>query len=201
MPRPRAIDYDAKRQLIRERAAELFAARGFAATSIADIAAACNSAKSLVYHYFRAKDDILYELLAEHVGRLNHEAARAVAGERQAKRQFRAFIAAHVRLYVDARAKHALLLNALGALSAPRRRRIVALQRRLVGMARDLCTALAPALRRDRARATAVAMSVYGLINWMHTWYRPGGAIDPQAYAALAADLLLDGIAVKAARS
>jgi AcrR family transcriptional regulator len=201
MARPRAADYDAKRQLIRDRAAELFAARGFAATSIADIARACDVTKSLVYHYFRAKDDILYDLLAEHVGRLEREARDAVAAAHDPKSRFRAFIAAHVLLYVDAREKHALLLNALGALSAARRRKIVALQRQLVALARELCAALAPALRSDRARATAVAMSVYGLINWMHTWYRPGGAIDPRAYAELAAGLLLDGLAVRQARS
>ncbi len=33
----------------------------------------------------------------------------------------------------------------------------------------------------------ATAMSVFGLINWSHTWYRPDGPIGPADYAELAA--------------
>ena len=71
MARPRADDYEAKRQLIRERAAELFADHGFARTSIADVARACQCTKSLIYHYFDSKQAILHDLLAAHMDGLS----------------------------------------------------------------------------------------------------------------------------------
>ncbi len=194
MARVRAADYGEKQQLIRDRAAALFAARGFAATSIADIAAACGSAKSLVYHYFGAKDDILYDLLRDHVATLVASAERALASSADPRARLRAFVRAEIALYAGARDRHRLLLNALGDLPPARREEIKALERRLVALVRDLCVALNPALAGDRPLATATAMSVFGLINWTHTWYRPDGPIAPEAYAELAATLLLDGV-------
>jgi AcrR family transcriptional regulator len=194
MARVRAADYGEKQQLIRDRAAALFAARGFAATSIADIAAACGTAKSLVYHYFGAKDDILYDLLRDHMARLVAGAEAALAAAADPRERLRAFVRAEIALYVGARDRHRLLLNALGDLPPERRDEIKALERKLVELVRELCVALNPALARDSALATATAMSVFGLINWTHTWYRPDGPIAPAAYAELAATMLLDGL-------
>jgi AcrR family transcriptional regulator len=194
MARVRAADYGEKQQLIRDRAAALFAARGFAATSIADIAAACGVAKSLVYHYFGAKDDILTDLLRDHVTQLIAGAEAALASSADPRARLRAFVRAEIALYAGARDRHRLLLNALGDLPPARRAEIVALERKLVALVRDLCVALNPALGRDHALATATAMSLFGLINWTHTWYRPDGPIAPDAYADLAATMLLDGL-------
>jgi AcrR family transcriptional regulator len=194
MARVRAADYGEKQQLIRDKAAALFAERGFAATSIADIAAACGTAKSLVYHYFGAKDDILYDLLRDHVARLVAGAEAALAGTADPRERLRALVRAEIALYAGARDRHRLLLNALGDLPPERREEIKALERKLVALVRALCVALNPALARDPALATAAAMSVFGLINWTHTWYRPDGPITPAAYAELAATMLLDGL-------
>ena len=194
MARMRAADYGEKQQLIRDKAAALFAERGFAATSIADIAAACGTAKSLVYHYFGAKDEILYDLLRDHMARLVAGAEAALATAADARERLREFVRAEIALYAGARDRHRLLLNALGDLPPARRDEIKALERKLVALVRDLCIALNPALARDSALATATAMSVFGLINWTHTWYRADGPITPAAYAELAATMLLDGL-------
>ena len=92
MARMRAADYGEKQQLIRDKAAALFAERGFATTSIADIAAACGTAKSLVYHYFGAKDEILYDLLRDHMARLVAGAEAALATAADPRERLREFV-------------------------------------------------------------------------------------------------------------
>jgi AcrR family transcriptional regulator len=200
MARPQAEDYAQKQQLIRDRAAELFAARGFAGASIADIAAACGCAKSLIYHYFGSKQDILYDLLQAHVATLIAAATEAVARPDAPERRIRALIRALMELYADARAKHVLLLSELDSLPPARKASIVAMERRLVGLVADLFETLVPALAQRPDLRWPLAMSVFGLINWTHTWYRPDGALSSAAYAALAADLVLRGLPETAAR-
>ena len=63
----------ASRERIVERAAELFAARGIAATSVDEVLAAAGAGKGQFYHYFRGRD----ELAAAAVG---HRCAQVVAG-------------------------------------------------------------------------------------------------------------------------
>lgn len=50
------------RQQIRDAAFELFAAKGYANTSVRSIAQKAGVSKGLIYHYFEAKDDILHAI-------------------------------------------------------------------------------------------------------------------------------------------
>jgi TetR/AcrR family transcriptional repressor of nem operon len=67
----------ASRERIVERAAELFAERGIAATSVDEVLAAAGAGKGQFYHYFRGRD----ELAAAVVG---HRCRQVVAGLTQA---------------------------------------------------------------------------------------------------------------------
>jgi AcrR family transcriptional regulator len=67
----------ASRERIVERAAELFAERGIAATTVDEVLAAAGAGKGQFYHYFRGRD----ELAAAAVG---YRCAQVVAGLSQA---------------------------------------------------------------------------------------------------------------------
>lgn len=194
MARPRAEDYAEKQQRIRDCAAELFAARGFEATSAAEIAAEGGISKALIYHYFESKEEILQDLLETHMDALLSAAEAALHEGDEPRTRLRAFVRAHMRLYATARAKHLLLINELGSLPARGRAAIVAKQRKLVGLAAELFAAVAPALKDQSGMRFPTVMSFYGMINWTCIWYRPDGALSPDQFADLASDLFLDGL-------
>lgn len=195
MARPRAEDYAEKQQRIRDCAAELFAARGFGATSAADIAAEGGFSKALIYHYFSSKEEILQDLLEAHMDALHETVEASLQQGDDPRTRLRAFVRAHMRIYATSRAKHLLLINELGSLPAKGRAAIVAKQRRLVGLAADLFAAVAPALKGQPELRFPTAMSFYGMINWTCIWYRPDGTLSPDQFADLASDLFLDGLA------
>jgi len=194
MARPRAEDYGEKQQRIRDCAAELFAARGFDATSAADIAAEGGFSKALIYHYFSSKEEILQDLLEAHMDALHAAVETSLHEGDEPRTRLRAFVRAHMRLYATARAKHLLLINELGSLPARGRAAIVAKQRKLVELAADLFAAVAPGLKTQPELRFPTAMSFYGMINWTCIWYRPDGALSPDQFADLASDLFLNGL-------
>lgn len=65
------------RQRILEVSARLFAERGYADTSVRDIAAELNIANPSLYYHFRSKGDILAELLTEPLRRVEIAVADA----------------------------------------------------------------------------------------------------------------------------
>ena len=67
MARRQAADYDLKREGILAVAARLFAQRGFSESSVSDLAAACDMSKSLLYHYYSSKEEILYAVMSAHL--------------------------------------------------------------------------------------------------------------------------------------
>lgn len=54
---------DERREQILSAALKVFATRGFAATKISDIVAKGGMSHGLVYHYFKSKEEIFYELV------------------------------------------------------------------------------------------------------------------------------------------
>lgn len=190
MARPQSPDYDRKREAIVTAAGELYARRGFPGASVSDLAKACGASKSLIYHYFPSKDDILYEVMAAHLDALVDAADESMrtgdAGER-----LRALTRSFMRLYAGAQSSHKVLLNELGNLPPTRRTEVVAKQRRIIAVVEELVREIRPDLG---AVTLPLGMLFFGMINWTHTWFRPGGAVTPERLSDMAVDLLLGGL-------
>ena len=67
MARGRSPGYEDQREQILLHAAELFAQSGYSATSMNEVAQASGMSKPTIYHYFRDKYALLFEI--SHTGR------------------------------------------------------------------------------------------------------------------------------------
>ncbi len=172
-------------------AAQLYARRGFPGASIADLAKACGSSKSLIYHYFPSKDDILYEVMAAHLDALVEAAEEAIRAGGKPRERLRALTFGFMQLYVGAQNHHKVLLNELDNLPPERRSEVVGKQRRIIAVVETLVREIRP---ETNPITLPVTMLFFGMINWTHTWFRPGGKIEPEQLADLAVELMLNGL-------
>ncbi len=178
MARTQAPDYEQRQTAIIDKAADLFAARGFLGASVSDLAKACDTSKSLFYHYFPSKEDVLYAVMSSHVDQLldDVEAARAAGGDDRAV--LGRLIHAFMQHYVGAASRQKVLLNELGNLPATKRAIVVGKQRRIIEAVQELLTSLDPQIAADAARARVQTMLVFGMINWIHTWFDAQGPVS-----------------------
>jgi AcrR family transcriptional regulator len=200
MPRGRAKGYDDQREQILAHAATLFANRGYPGTSMNEVAQACGLSKATLYHYYKDKYAILVSIAEGHVQRL-HALVTEVSAERLApEARLRELISRIVLEYADAQHAHRVLTDDVRFLNGDDRERILGKEREVVaGFARAV-VALRPDLKRARL-AKPLTMLLFGMINWMFTWMKPGGALDHAAIAPIVTDLFLGGLpAVKAPR-
>jgi AcrR family transcriptional regulator len=193
MARKQAPDFEQRRDAILEQAARLYAAQGFLGASVADLARACKTSKSLIYHYYPSKEDILFDVMHSHVRALLDAAERVAAQPLAPDAKLHALTQEFMRLYVGAASRHKVLLNELARLPPKRREMVVQTQRRLIAIVEEILAAVRPSLAAGMIRPTA--MLYFGMINWTHTWLDPSGAVEPERIAALAADIILNGIA------
>jgi len=194
MARTQAPDYEQRREAIVEEAAKLYAAHGFLGASLADLAKACKTSKSLIYHYYASKEDILFDVMASHISALNGAVEDAGDDTGAPAERLRKLAHAFMRLYVGAAARHKVLLNDLGNLPPERRTEIVLRQRRLIEAVERLIVDIQPRLKSPRRLARPAAMLFFGMINWTHTWYDPAGPVSPDAIADLAVDIMTGGL-------
>jgi AcrR family transcriptional regulator len=193
MARTQAADYTIRRDLIVEKAARLYAERGFLGASISDLAKVCRISKSLIYHYYPSKEDILFDVMHSHVRALLDAAEAILARGLEPAEALRTMTAEFMKHYVGAAARQKVLLNELNHLPKERRQMIVGIQHRLIGIVRDLLAELRPELRERPGLGLPATMLYFGMINWTHTWMDPAGAVKPARIAELAADIFLDG--------
>lgn len=194
MARPRSAGYDEQRELILQHAAALFAAQGYAATSMNQVATACGVSKAAIYHYVRDKNELLARVAEAHVLRLEAvvDEVRGLALPDTA--HLNELIVRFVQEYAGAQNEHRVLTEDVALLADEDRTRVLGVQRRVVGAFADAVARLRPELAAE-ALHKPLAMLLFGMINWMFTWFRPGQPLTHEQMAPLVAQLFIGGLA------
>ena len=112
------------RAALLEAATQLFAQRGFAETTIDDVAAAARVSKGAVYYHFADKAELFEAVFSEHQQQLLVKVTHVAARHRDPWEQLDAALGAYLEGAVADATHRALLRQAPAALGAERCRRI-----------------------------------------------------------------------------
>ena len=193
MARTRSKDYDSIQASILDKTALLFSERGYAATSIGDIAQACKCSKSRLYHYFDSKEDILARMMTEHIDALLEGCHEALRNHADPVERFRVLVTFFMEVYAVSSKKHIVLLTCIEFLPQETKAVVVRKQRELITFVRDIITRVRPDIAEGGRFSSVDTMLFFGMINWTYTWYRADGPVSPTEFAGRAVDLFLDG--------
>lgn len=193
MARGRSSGYDDQRELILGHAAALFARSGYPGTSMNEVAQACGLSKPTIYHYFRDKYALLVDITDGHMTRLQALVDEVQAMGLPPEPRLRMLIERFVQEYAHARHAHRVLTEDVRFLQDEDRQRVVGKERAVVEAFAQAVAQLRP--DADGAGLSkALAMLLFGMMNWMFTWLRPDGTLDHEAMAPVVADLFLGGL-------
>ena len=185
-----------RRRQIEDVASALFGHRGYAATSMRDIAKALDLQGGSLYAHIPSKEAVLAAIVEEAADAF-HAAVRPIAeGPGTAAERLRAMIGAHLGVVTGGRDRAKVFLFEWTFL-APERREAVARSRaayqgyfeRVIGEGAD-------AGELETADPRLAAIFVLSAMNGMAHWYRPDGRLGPDALAEQYADLFLGGLRV-----
>lgn len=195
MARTRAADFDEKRRSILDSAAAVFAKLGMERASMAQIAQENNVSKALLYHYYPSKDLLIFDIGRTHLVELEAAIIEADRPDLEPRARLRHLIGGVLENYRTASNFHQVLLNGTGSLTEAQRLELREMERRIVKAFSDVLTDINPALGKSKAGVTPVTMSLFGILNWVYTWFRPSGALSREGYADMVTALFLDGAA------
>lgn len=182
-------------ETVLRRAVELFNTQGYDATSVGDLARDLGLTKSAIYHHVSSKEALLSAALDEALAGLTEAVDRAVAADpdHTALERLRAVVEESVRILVRHLPAVTLLLRVRGnsevELSALRRRR--ALDEKL---ARLVAEAVAEGALRDDISPELISRLLFGTVNSLVEWYRPGGAVGEDELAHAVSALVFEGL-------
>jgi AcrR family transcriptional regulator len=193
MPRIRAGDYDEKRTSVLDAAAALFGELGYAGTKMEQVAEHCNVSKSMVYHYFKKKEDMLFAIQQEHVLNLITAVETYVKKSRDASADdfFRGFVQVYLEPAPKVRARHVVAMVEIRYLTDKQKAKQVKLERRFLGLVDEVLAKVNP-------KVGAVERKVYcllliGMMNWIELWYKSSGKLSPAELYKMIGHLFLNG--------
>src|ERR1700677_375015 len=189
--------YLARREEIVEVAAHVFSDRGFEAATLRDVAAAMGTDRALLYYYFGSKEELLQEIVRQALGR-DIATAQAVKRSRAStKDKIAALIEAMVKGY-DANYPHMhVYIEDLGRISRQDSEwstDVIARTREYESIVHSILTKgqRDGTLRKDLPVELS-ALALFGMVNWMHRWYRPNIKWSPEEVAKTFTAIFLDG--------
>lgn len=174
-------------------AVELFNEQGYDATSVADLAQRLGLTKSALYHHFDSKEQLLALALDEALSGLEGVLDAPASIEPEPAERLAAVLRGAVLVLVDRLPYVTLLLRVRGNSDVERaaleRRR--AFDHRVTALVAE---AQAAGSVRSDVDGPVVTRLVFGMVNSLVEWYRPGGAIDRERLAHDLVTVALDGM-------
>lgn len=191
MPRARATDYDAKTQAILDSAAALFAKEGYPSAKMQDVAKACGATKSMLYHYFPTKDDLLFAMLEEHLEKVIAGIEEISQRDGSAQDRFAALVVVYVQKSAQSRRRHTIAQNDVKYLPKAKQTPLFSLEKRVCDLIADQLRQLNPDLPASSYKP--YAMLLIGMLNGTDVWFKASGDIKMPELCERISQLFLQG--------
>jgi AcrR family transcriptional regulator len=199
MARTQSEHYPEIRRGILRSAAKLFAEKGYARTTIVDLAEATTSSRGALYHYFDSKEAILKEIALQQVADMTARVEAAIAASDDPSEQCRNVIEAMIGLNTQSRNESVVLMNDQQYLDRKDRRTIKRKQNDIVDLVAGVLARADDAERIRDGSKKAYTMLLFGMMNFIYTWYDPKGPVAPDELAGMVAEVFLNGFRSKRA--
>ncbi len=172
----------------------MFARKGYAATSMNEIAEASHLSKPGLYHHFKDKAEVLFHIADGHVSRLADIVTGVEALGLPPERRLPELIEVFMLEYAEAQNEHRVLTEDVRFLDAEAQACVLDKERTVVRVFADAIAAARPDL--DGMQLTKLlTMFLFGMLNWMFTWFQPNGRFSHAEMAPIATQLFLHGVA------
>ncbi|HEY6291851.1 MAG TPA: TetR/AcrR family transcriptional regulator [Terriglobia bacterium] len=186
--------FDRKLDAILRHSAAVFCSRGYHQASIRDIARLTGVSLAGLYYYFSSKEELLYLIQRHTFETILTTAKAAIEGIEDPEQRLRVLIGFHVQFFLHHPNEMKVLIHEEEWLGKGRSQEVRAIKRAYYQLVLDQVEALRGAQRLERPDSRLAVLSLFGMMNWIYTWYNP--KIDPDApgCAEVMAAIFLRGI-------
>lgn len=190
---PNGTRFDTRLAEILQHATDVFCAKGYEGASMRDLSRASGMSLAGMYYYFESKERLLY-LIQKHTFSTIVERLRARLQQvSNSEQRIRVFILNHVEYFLANQKAMKVLSHEDDALKNGFGAEIAAIKREYY----RICLGLMDEFKQDRGldfSSRMAVLSLFGMMNWIYTWYNP--RVDAQAgeLARQMADIFLQGI-------
>jgi AcrR family transcriptional regulator len=185
--------FDRRLGQILDHATEVFCLKGYEGASMRDLSRASGMSLAGLYYYFESKERLLFLIQKHTFSTILEELKARLETVTDPEERIRIFILNHLEYFVSNQQGLKVLSHEDDSLRN-------GLGSEIAGIKREyyrICLGLMDDLRRRRGldfNARTAVMSLFGMINWIYTWYNPRVDGNAEALAQQMGNIVLNGI-------
>lgn len=183
-----------KLELILRHAAQEFADKGYEGASIRGISRSSGVSLSGLYYYVESKQKLLYLIQIHTFKTILGRLQKSLGGTTNPGKRLSILVHNHLEYFLRHPMEMKVLAHEDDALEGEYRKEVAEIKRRYYGVALEIFDDLKKTGRARRLNPRVAVLSLFGMMNWIHTWHRP--QVDPQAEALseAMAEMFLHGV-------
>lgn len=181
-------------------ATDVFDEKGYAGASMRDLSRASGMSLAGLYYYFESKEKLLYLIQRHTFTTIVERLRERLEGVAEPEARIRVFILNHLEYFLANQKAMKVLSHEDEVLTNGYGAEIAAIKREYVRTCVELMEQLKRAKGLDFSSRTA-ALSLFGMMNWIYTWYKPRVDGDAVELARNMGDIFLLGICTPPAKA
>ena len=188
------VNLSRKEQVIR-KAAELFREKGYAASSMRDLAQKLGIEAASLYSHIKSKEEILHSLCFDMAAEFRKSLVEVEKLNVAASERLRLGIIGHVEVMAKDLTASAVFMNEHRHLSQPFLRDFLLLRINYINRFKAI---IELGVKNNEFKSTIntklAVMTLFSSLNWMPQWYDPGSLIQPKELGQQLSDMLVNGL-------
>lgn len=185
--------FDRRLAEILGHATDVFYEKGYEGASMRDLSRATGMSLAGLYYYFESKEKLLYLIQKHTFETILSQLQQRLQEAADPEQRVRIFIANHLEYFLANQKAMTVLSHEDEVLKGNYGEEIHAIKRQYY----QLCRGLVEALNVERstgANTRVAVLSLFGMMNWIYTWYKPRMDVDAAELARQMGDIFLRGV-------
>ena len=184
---------DQKLEVLLSSAAREFALRGYDRTSMRDLARASGVSLAGVYYYVQSKEELLFLIQSRNFEAVIAGMRKSLAGVTDPVERLQRFIDNHLDYFATHMAEMKVLSREADALDGDFLQQVNDMKRQYTRALMDVLADIERSHGPAHANRRVAAYSLFGMMNWIYTWYDPLGDVGIELLSQNICRLFLGG--------
>ena len=183
-----------KRDEIQRSIAHLFARKGYHSTSMRDIARELNMNASSLYHYFKGKEDMLFQLMNDAMDEALVTIEEICGADILPEEKLDRVLVYYAKYFAGDLEREILLVNEMTSLKGEFRRILLEKQRRYLHLIRSILDELVSRGKMKEMNTTVALFAFFGMVHYTIKWYDKEGFVGLDELADTFMEIFTRGI-------
>jgi len=191
--RQRTARYDAKLNAVLSASSALFASKGYERATVRDVAQATGMSLAGLYYYFKGKEELLFLIQFRVFQSLCERLREIIREETDPQACLRRMIKMHFDYFIRHMNDLKVCSREIESLDGGLYQKVADRRKEYFELTQSIFEKISNTSGCSSADSRLAALYLFGTLNWIYQWYRPGRYPDAGEMASQLSGIYLNG--------